>query len=105
VAAPVKPPVTSHPHLVALDDQLGAYLRGRGDSGAMTAEVYHGVQPPSGPHVYYAAVLGSLWRLARAGLVDVFSCDQDCNSGALWWVWRALPVRVPGATLAEAEEE
>jgi hypothetical protein len=96
------------PDLTALDDQVGAYLRGRGDAGAMTGEVWQAVQDPrctgyphvSCRHVDYGQVLRGLHRLAKADAVDVFR-EPDHHRGALWWVWRSLPVRIPGATLSD----
>jgi hypothetical protein len=84
------------PHIVALDDQVGAYLRSR-DAGATTAEVEAALNAGSGctgyPHIHcrhvpYSAVYGSLRRNERAKRLDGLRDPLSGRRGGVLWVWR-----------------
>jgi hypothetical protein len=85
-------------HTIALDDQVGAYLRGRGDAGATTREVLAAF-PATGctgyPHVHcrhlpYSAVYGSLRRHERAGRLEAFRDPCSGRRGGVLCVWRRV---------------
>jgi hypothetical protein len=84
------------PHTVALDDQVGAYLLGRGNVGATTAEVLAAVLDTGCtgyPHIRcrhlpYSAVYGSLRRHERARRLDALRDPLSGRRGGVLWVWR-----------------